>query len=597
MGISASDTGCGSARTPAQLPRTKSARKPFKPKPGSGGCERKAWSTQSSTRRPGTCSAPVIRKEPDAALYELLIAVLSLISDRDFISDFFVAGQSYKSAFSYLATKLLTITKRDISRLATELWIYFRPTFLRVREADDDGLLPSVWEHDYRAIDASGFRACPAIGPIQKFSDYFSVISEPKDERTDWALRIYHYGEVSLSRRNVPRQTSKKANIICLAGHRIIRELDGLAKAIDAGSPGCRFCSRRVVLAGVNDLVTTHPLIAAEWDEARNGAAASEVLAGSRRKAWWKCPDGHSYQKQVAKRTAGEGCIRCRPGRTYGTIQQLFPQAASQWHPTMNGDTSLDQVTHGSSASYWWLCECGSSYQRRAIGQAGSPGCSPCLRRLARSSLHEAVEAHPNAFSEWHPTRNGSYSDAIPLRSTKRFWWRCRNDHNYTMNMNLKLLGGSCPHCAERTVQAIPGERIATAALAGEWIDELNGGLKLHEAKTTQRYVWRCMHGHAFQMNLGARLEGSGCPYCSNKKVMPAFNDVLTRFPQISVNWDEERNAVGPNEVLAGNRRWWWTCTDGHTYQQTVIGRMASRGCKQCPPSLRAIELAASESS
>lgn len=527
--------------------------------------------------------------EPDAALYELLIDLLSLVTDRDFVGAFFTPGQSFKTAFTYLAGKLRTITNRDISQLAAELWTYFRPTFLRVREADNDGLLPSVWEHDYQAIDASGFRSIPPIGPLENFSDFFAVISEPNDEWADWILRLYHYGDVSLSRRNVTRQTSKKANIICLAGHRITRELDGLAKAIDAGNTGCRFCSRNKVLPGANDLLTTHPLIASEWDGTRNDVAASEVLAGSRRTAWWKCPEGHSYQKPVAKRTGGEGCPRCRPEKTYGTIAELFPEAASLWHPTLNGDASLDKVRHGSSTSYWWLCQCGASYQRAAIGQARSPGCSPCRRRKPIVCLEEALRAHPTAFVEWHPTRNGRYSDTIPLGSTKKFWWRCSKDHNYIMNMDLKLVGGTCPHCVERAVQSTPGERMVSVAVAQEWVDELNGGLKLHEAKTTghYRYLWKCRNDHIFPMTFGARLEGRGCPYCSNRKVMPTFNDVRTRFPQISVDWDEERNGVGSREVLAANKRWWWTCTYGHTYEQTVIGRMASRGCKHCPPPLR----------
>ena len=536
--------------------------------------------------------------ESDGALYELLIAVLSLISDRDFIGAFFTTGQSFETAFRYLSGKLRTITDRDISQLAAELWIYFRPTFLRVREADDDGILPRVWEHDYHPIDACGFRAVQPTGPLENFSDYFSVIDEPKGEWSDRISRIYHYGEVSLSRRHVTRQTSKKANIICLAGHRIVRELDGLAKALDAGSAGCGFCSRNKVLPGFNDLLTTHPLIAAEWDETRNEVTASEVLAGSRRTAWWNCPDGHSYQKPVAKRTGGEGCLRCRAEKTYGTMLELFPEAAGLWHPTLNADAGLDKVRHSSSTSYWWLCKCGASYQRPAIGQARSPGCPSCRRRNPILRLEEALVAHPDAFVEWHPTRNGNYSDAIPMGSTKKFWWKCSKDHNYTMNMDLKMLGGICPHCLERTVQATPGERIASVVLAREWVEGLNGGLKLHEAKTSRcyRYLWQCRNEHIFPMTLGARLEGRGCPYCSNRKVMPGFNDVRTRFPQISVDWDGERNAVRPQEVLAANRRWWWTCTNSHTYQQTVIGRMTSRGCKHCPPSLRVAGLEAPKS-
>ena len=48
----------------------------------------------------------------------------------------------------------------------------------------------------------------------------------------------------------------------------------------------CPVCNGRVLVKGYNDLATTHPELAAEWDYDRNGELRpSDVLAGSTRQS------------------------------------------------------------------------------------------------------------------------------------------------------------------------------------------------------------------------------------------------------------------------------------------------------------------------
>lgn len=57
---------------------------------------------------------------------------------------------------------------------------------------------------------------------------------------------------------------------------------------------GCPVCTNRTLLPGVNDLATVYPNIAAQWDPILNGTLTPEmVTAGSHKKIWWQCPDGH----------------------------------------------------------------------------------------------------------------------------------------------------------------------------------------------------------------------------------------------------------------------------------------------------------------
>ena len=78
-------------------------------------------------------------------------------------------------------------------------------------------------------------------------------------------------------------------------------------------SCSCPCCTNRVAVKGVNDLATTHPDIAAEWDYGRNGELKpTDVVAGSSKRVWWRCPEGHEWQAIIYRRKAGGGsCPVC----------------------------------------------------------------------------------------------------------------------------------------------------------------------------------------------------------------------------------------------------------------------------------------------
>ena len=46
---------------------------------------------------------------------------------------------------------------------------------------------------------------------------------------------------------------------------------------------------------------------------------------------------------------------------------------------------------------------------------------------------------------------------------------------------------------------------------------------------------WTCENGHSWQTTVHVRSEGSGCPYCTGRKVLPGFNDLDTLYPDVAV--------------------------------------------------------------
>ena len=73
----------------------------------------------------------------------------------------------------------------------------------------------------------------------------------------------------------------------------------------------CPYCSGKRILAGFNDLASTYPDIAGEWDYEKNMLRPDEVAPQSNRKFYWICPVGHSYKTHVYNRVQGRGCSVC----------------------------------------------------------------------------------------------------------------------------------------------------------------------------------------------------------------------------------------------------------------------------------------------
>jgi rubrerythrin len=75
---------------------------------------------------------------------------------------------------------------------------------------------------------------------------------------------------------------------------------------------GCPCCANRVIAKGINDLCTTHPQLAQEWDDIKNEKKPDSIGAGSHQYAWWRCQCGHSWKTQIKSRAKGTGCPMCK---------------------------------------------------------------------------------------------------------------------------------------------------------------------------------------------------------------------------------------------------------------------------------------------
>lgn len=225
--------------------------------------------------------------------------------------------------------------------------------------------------------------------------------------------------------------THRKVWWKCSNGH----EWSAQIKARVNGT-GCPVCSNRRVLAGENDLATTHPEIAAQWHPTKNGTRTPRsVVSGHHAKVWWRCPKGHEWQATILSRTTtGNGCPVCAgkvviPGQN--DLASAYPAIASQWHPTKNGTLTPEQVTSFSNRKAWWVCDKGHEYYAIISHRVqNASDCPYCSGRKVLAGFNDLATIEPKIAEQWHKELNGDLTpQMVTIGSHKKVWWQCAEGH------------------------------------------------------------------------------------------------------------------------------------------------------------------------
>ena len=213
-----------------------------------------------------------------------------------------------------------------------------------------------------------------------------------------------------------------------------------------------------VPIAGVIDLASQHPLIAAEAD----GWDPTTVTFGSSKEKLWKCPKGHPLFPQTVNTKVrlgvGKGCPYCRGLKVVPeeSLSALFPDIAAQWHPTKNGSLTPDQVPNRGDMRVWWQCPKVKEhvYEARVADRSDKKrarGCPFCSGNKV-SPERSLSTLSPSVAKEWHPTKNAPLTpDDLTNSSNKKFWWQCKKDPAHEWEAQIyartKAKGTGCPHC------------------------------------------------------------------------------------------------------------------------------------------------------
>ena len=256
------------------------------------------------------------------------------------------------------------------------------------------------------------------------------------------------------------------------------------------------------------------------------------------------------------------------------SIKKSINQSLAQTHPKLakqaNGwDPKL--FTHGSSRKLSWKCSFGHVWDAAISNRAAKgSGCPFCAGQRVQKGINDLASKFPELAKEasgWDPATE-AYGTA------HKKLWVCSLGHTWTATVLSRSQGSGCPYCANNKV-LFGFNDLATVnpALAREafgW----NPAEML--PKSSKKMKWVCVKNHTWLASLANRSNGTGCPICDGKTILPGFNDLATTDPEIALeanDWDPTQVTRSSSKVLS------WKCSLGHEW----LARVGSRHINGCP--------------
>ena len=216
------------------------------------------------------------------------------------------------------------------------------------------------------------------------------------------------------------------------------------------------------------EFVIDNAELMAEWDWEKNNEFGFDPIfltCGSKKKVWWKCQKGHSYEAQIKNRVSGNGCSYCAGKKVlkgYNDLATFYPQVAAEWNYKRNGDLTPATVTFASNKKVWWKCKnCGGEYESYINNRTRKDvGCPYCAGQKVLAGYNDLQSQSPDLAAEWS-NKNIIKPTEVTKYSKKKVYWVCPLGHDdYLMSVQQRSNRQGCPICAQQSQTSFPEQAI-----------------------------------------------------------------------------------------------------------------------------------------
>lgn len=253
------------------------------------------------------------------------------------------------------------------------------------------------------------------------------------------------------------------------------------------------------------------------------------------------------------------------PRKPKTLLKDTHPDIAAQ----LIDKSLLQTLGTGSDKSVEWECEHGHRWFAKVVSRTNAKnktGCPVCAGKKVIPGINDLATLRPDIAST---AVDAEACRHLSLYSNKKLKWKCEHGHVWEAPVYRRTKSGcGCPYCSGRL--PIVGENdLATTHpdIASQLTDKaLAEKLK---AGSMHKVEWVCDHGHIWSESPYARTHmGSGCPYCSNHRVIEGENDMFTTHPELAaqlVNPDDAKKvSFGTDKKLLWRcrndpRHMWWS--------------------------------------
>ena len=204
-----------------------------------------------------------------------------------------------------------------------------------------------------------------------------------------------------------------------------------------------------------------------------------------------------------------------------------FPDLMLDWDPLNNSGIRPEDLTSGSHQVVVWTChKCGRRWSCQVRNRIQGTGCTCDAMARKTASLRKKLVARDGSLAEHRPD------------------------------------------------------------LAAQWHPTKNGDLSPWDVTCSSTYAawWIDAMGREWKTQVSVRCRNPSPTGAPAHIVYPGHNDLANRNPELSAEWDPDRNGeLTPEQVSPGsNQLVWWRCKKGHTWPAIVSSRVSGRGCPIC---------------
>ena len=378
-------------------------------------------------------------------------------------------------------------------------------------------------------------------------------------------------------------------------------------------------CAVCAIDRGRKYLADHHKHLVLEFDTENNdGVDPKTLYSRSPGKFFWLCKQSdhrHSYSATVKSRLMGHACSYCAgieilPGfNDWMTLESLESLA---WNYEKNVDDNGNQVdprTLGvdNRVQFHWTCITGNHDRKISVssavqGQRLGKGCRSCSGYKAVPGTNDAFSLFPELRKRLHPKLNDGL-DLERLHPGNRnieIVWLCTQNHTWKRPFAEELKSQGCGKCFGFDLWEGHNDLLSQyPRVAAEIAYDLNNGQdgfvhlapeKVHKNSALDSW-WRCSeYGHTWKTKIEKRTrEGTGCPFCSDRRVWPGLNDLWTKRPDLVNEIDFEKHpGLDPKKLLwVSHDVLNWKCDQGHQWPTKLHLRSSNSnrkptGCPNC---------------
>lgn len=366
-------------------------------------------------------------------------------------------------------------------------------------------------------------------------------------------------------------------------------------------------------------LADHHKHLVSEFDvEGNDGVDPRTLYSRSPGKFLWLCLKSnhrHSYKATVKSRIMGHACPYCAgieilPG--FNDWMTLEPLENLMWNLEDNFDREgnhVDPRTLGvdNRVEFNWICITGNHERKISIssavqGQRLHKECRSCAGYKAIPGKNDAFSLFPELRSRLHPELNqGLKIDGLhPGNREVELAWKCSQNHTWKRSFAEELKSRGCGKCLGIDVWEGNNDLLSqfpkvAAEIAYDLNKQQEGFLSVSPEKVHKHSAldswWRCQeYGHTWRTKVEKRTrEGTGCPFCSDRRVWPGFNDLWTRRPDLVNEIDFDKHpGLDPKKLLwVSHDLLNWRCDQDHKWPAQLHLRSSNSnrkptGCPNC---------------